>query len=132
MEPPMPDFLAGAYDVPGRVFWRASARMWCLIAPIPHAAYAEAFRFHRNSWSPDCMEGAMREMYDSLPPVVTLWRGQPTAFPLGLRWTQYPTYAQTFADKPASALFARDVRKSDVAFISGLSLPEFALFEPPA
>lgn len=120
--------------LPGERFWRYAVSLSCMACPIDHAGFEEAFRRHRASWTPDCMRGVERALYDALPPVLTIWRSQPRTLPLGLRWTDERGIALRFGKGPQRRLFERRIPKSDIAFVTGGGdlVPEIFLFEPPA
>jgi hypothetical protein len=106
-----------------RRFWPYVAQEWASFDRIPHRDYALCFRTFRPGWSADCMEPEARRFYDSLPPMITLYRGADRQSGRGLAWTLDMETARGFAKghrgfrNPNPAIFKTRVRKSSVAFV---------------
>jgi hypothetical protein len=119
-------------------FWRLLAKHWPGFDAVPHAAYAGTFRSRRAAWSADCMELADRALYDQLPPLVSLHRGQSGEAPIGLSWTLSREVAEGFARGHrgkrvlSRVVLATRVRKTSIAFIcTDREEEEAVLFRPP-
>lgn len=123
-----------AAELPPEQWWRFAAAAWALTDHMDYEAIAEVQRRFRGFWSPDCMLPKGRAVYDAMPPVVTLWRGQPSRYPLGLRWADDWKVAKRYANRPGCKLYVREVPKRDIALVSGGGemLTEVILFERPA
>ena len=121
-----------------RRFWPYVAQEWSSFDRIPHRDYARCFRAFWLGWSADCMEPEARRFYDSLPPMVTLYRGADRQSGKGLSWTLDMETAEGFARGhrglryPNPTIFSARVRKSSVAFVCvDRGESECVLFRPP-
>ena len=79
-----------------------------------------------------------RRFYESLPPIVTLYRGADRSIRKGLSWTLDLETAKGFAQghrmlfNPHPTIFTARVRKSSVAFVCvDRQESECVLFRPP-
>lgn len=131
--------LADRMRLDGAAWWRLVMAEWSSLDAIPHAAFAAAFRRRRAAWTPDAMAPADRAMFDALPPLVTIYRGQSDARPLGVAWTLRRDVAAGFAAGhrgirvPLPVVVAARVRRCAVAFCSAERREaEAVLFRPPA
>ena len=121
-----------------RRFWPYVAQEWPSFDRIPHRDYARCFRAFRLGWSADCMEPEARRFYDSLPPMITLFRGGDRQSGKGLSWTLDIETAKGFAQghrglfNPNPTIFTARVRKSSIAFCCvDREESECVLFRPP-
>jgi hypothetical protein len=119
-------------------FWPYIAKIWAGFDAIPHRSYKQAFDWFRWGWSADCMEPEARRLYDSLPPMITLYRGGDRQSGKGLSWTLDMETAKGFARghrdlfNPNPTIFTARVRKSSVAFVCvDREESECVLFRPP-
>jgi len=103
-------------------FWPYVAEVWSGFDAIPHREYARIFSHFRWGWSADCMGPEARRFYESLPPIVTLYRGADRSFGKGLSWTLDIETAKGFAQghrgafNPYPTIFSARVKKSSIAF----------------
>jgi len=121
-----------------RRFWPYVAQEWATFDRIPHRDYALCFRAFWIGWSADCMRPEARRFYDSLPPMITLYRGGDRQSGKGLSWTLDMETAKGFARghrnlfNPNPTIFTARVRKSSVAFVCvDRQESECVLFRPP-
>jgi hypothetical protein len=119
-------------------FWPYVAKVWSSFDAIPHREYAAVFSHFRWGWGADCMEPEARRFYDSLTPIVTLYRGANRDSGKGLSWTLDLETAKGFAQghrmlfNPHPTIFTARVRKSSIAFCCvDREESECVLFRPP-
>jgi hypothetical protein len=122
----------------GSRFWRIVAAEWSGFDRIPHRDYANAFRRYRPSWTVEALCPEARAVFDNLPSILTIYRGQDWAAPIGLAWTLDRSVAEGFARghrglwNKQPALFTVRVRKTSVALVCvDRRESEVVLFRPP-
>jgi len=106
-----------AYHGDSATFWRRVIRLWPMAIFIPHAEFAAAFRRHRHAWAPSFMATWNQAAYESLPDMMTIYRGQRCDMPLGLTWSLRRDAAERYVFSRHHRIFERRAALADIAFV---------------
>jgi hypothetical protein len=89
------------FSLSGATFWKLLHQEWKGFDRIPHRPFSSLMVFMRDHWRVELLNDEDREFYNTLPELLTVYRGQDAASPVGLSWT---------LDREVAAGFARGHR----------------------
>jgi hypothetical protein len=90
-------FIELAEYMNGEQFWRILHNEWSGFDAIDHFVMEQLLTSFASDWEADYLGAEDRAFYDSLPQIVTVYRGQNALSPIGLSWTTNFDIAKSFA-----------------------------------
>lgn len=123
----------------GDFFWRTLHLEWSSFDRIPHRNFARLFQLHRGAWRSEHLTPADAEAFGRLPEVVTAYRGQAAANPVGLSWSLKKQVAESFARghrgllNPSPIIIEAQISRADIAgFYTDRDEAEIVIFSATA
>lgn len=91
------EFLDLVEDMDGEQFWTILHSQWSGFDAIDHFRMEQVINAFGCDWSVEYLDEVDRAFYDTLPEMVTIYRGQSAQSMLGLAWTTDYEVAKGFA-----------------------------------
>ncbi len=115
------EFIELAQHMEPKQFWTILHDQWSSFDAIDHFVMEQVISGFSEEWSADYLNEEDRAFYDSLPDMVTVYRGQGATQYTGLSWTTDYEVAKAFAlghrrHNPADPVIIKaNVAKCDIA-----------------